>query len=199
MTTATCYFDTINRSYADVPVTDQGVDTMTFLEASEELVKLFDLFGSKAFAVVQSDLTGNITKIRTLYNTNKAECSTLECLVEYEKTAKRRDATQGLLWLTRGLHFTYEGLRRSQENPTEELSESFTKGYETSLKPYHSFVVRPVFGLAMKACPYRADLFSKLGAPEKVEVELAKWLEALEKIVQKIQAFYEKGNYGKGL
>ncbi|EGG09934.1 uncharacterized protein MELLADRAFT_71146 [Melampsora larici-populina 98AG31] len=199
MSEAPCYFDTMKRSYSDVTVTDEGVETSTFLEASEELVKLFDLFGSKAFAVVQNDLNGNITKIRTLYQVNKTECSTLERLVEFEKTSKKRDATQGLLWLTRGLHFTYEGLRRSQKNPTEELSESFVKGYETSLKPHHSFVVRPVFGLAMKACPYRADLYAKLGTPDRVEVELEKWLTALEKIVQRIQAFYEKGNYGKGL
>lgn len=93
----TGYFDQIKRSFADVPVTDEGVDTVAFLEACEDLVKLFgqldcsphsipfpypektsitytflpfvlqfccsDLFGSKAFAVVQNDLTGNITVI----------------------------------------------------------------------------------------------------------------------------------------
>lgn len=51
----------------------------------------------------------------------------------------------------------------------------------------------------MKACPYRADLYAKLGTPDKVDVELEKWLTALEGIVVRIQKFYEKGNYGKGL
>ncbi len=62
-----------------MPVTDAGVDTLAFLEASEGLVGIFgaqnlamlsyhlsnsfdasDLLGSSAFAVVQSDLKGNI-------------------------------------------------------------------------------------------------------------------------------------------
>ncbi|MBW0564411.1 hypothetical protein O181_104126 [Austropuccinia psidii MF-1] len=182
-----------------VPITDEGVDTEAFLEACEDLVKLFDLFGSKAFAVVQNDLTGNIAKIRNRYLAFPAESKTLERLVEHEKNEKKKDGTQGLLWLTRGLHFTYEGLRISQQNPGEELSVSFTKGYETTLKPYHSFVVKPVFGLAMKACPYRAALFEKLGPKDQVEVELEKWLTGLEKVVKRIQSFYEKGGYGKGL
>jgi hypothetical protein len=51
----------------------------------------------------------------------------------------------------------------------------------------------------MKACPYRADLYVKLGTKEKVDVELERWLTGLEKIVGQIERFYEKGNYGKGL
>ncbi|KAH9454516.1 hypothetical protein MJO28_007503 [Puccinia striiformis f. sp. tritici] len=199
MSTCTGYFDQIKRSFADVPVSDEGVDTVAFLEACEDLVKLFDLFGSKAFAVVQNDLTGNITKIRTRYNAFPEKSKTLESLVENEIREKKKDATQALLWLTRGLHFTSEGLRLSQNNPGEELSISFTKGYEATLKQYHSFVIKPLFGLAMKACPYRADLYQKLGTKEKVEVELERWLSALEMIVTRIQKFYEKGNYGKGL
>jgi len=195
----TGYFDQIKRSFADVPVTDEGVDTAAFLEACEDLVKLFDLFGSKAFAVVQNDLTGNITRIRARYDAFPEKSKTLEIMVESEKTEKKKDATQALLWLTRGLHFTNEGLRLSQKNPGEELTESFTKGYETTLKQYHSFVVKPIFGLAMKACPYRADLYEKLGPKDKVDVELERWLSGLEKIVGQIENFYEKGNYGKGL
>lgn len=52
------------QSFADVP-TSPGVDTAAFLEASEGLVALFDLLGSSAFAVVQSDMNGNIT-VRSL-------------------------------------------------------------------------------------------------------------------------------------
>lgn len=47
----------------------------------------------------------------------------------------------------------------------------------------------------MKACPYRAVFYAKLGEPlEKVESELALWLEALEKLIARLEAFYEKGN-----
>lgn len=50
---------TLSQSYADVP-TDPGVDTSDFLDATEGLVKLFDLLGSAAFSVVQNDMNGNI-------------------------------------------------------------------------------------------------------------------------------------------
>ena len=35
------YFDQIERSFADVPITDEGVDTLAFLQACQDLVKLF--------------------------------------------------------------------------------------------------------------------------------------------------------------
>ncbi len=44
-----------------------------------------------------------------------------------------------------GLKFTYLGLRSSRDNPAEELSTSFTKAYDGSLKPHHGMLVRPVF------------------------------------------------------
>lgn len=59
----------------------------------------------------------------------------------------------------------------------------------------------------MRACPYRADFYAKLaadpdgGAPatqEKLNEELDKWLAALSSIVARVEAFYEKGSYGKG-
>lgn len=43
-----------------MPVTAAGVETAPFLEASEGLVKIFNLFGNPAFSVVQNDITGNI-------------------------------------------------------------------------------------------------------------------------------------------
>jgi len=196
----TTYFDTVQKSFVDVPVTEDGVDTATFLEAAEGVVKMFDLLGSAAFSVVQSDMTGNITKVRTYYNAHPSEAKTLEGLVISEKqNDKKRKATEGLMWLLRGLHFTLVGLQRSHKDKDEELAVSFNKSYEQTLKQHHSFVVRPVFTLAMKACPYRKDFYAKLGSPpEKVDEELKKWLEALDAIIQRMQGFYEAGGHGKG-
>lgn len=51
----------------------------------------------------------------------------------------------------------------------------------------------------MKACPYRADFYAKLGSPpEKVHTELGAWTGALDSIVKRMEAFYEKGGYAKG-
>jgi hypothetical protein len=52
----------------------------------------------------------------------------------------------------------------------------------------------------MKACPYRTDFYAKLGSPpEKVDEELEKWLNALEKIISRMQTLYLQKNYAKGL
>ncbi|SJK97165.1 related to het-c2 protein [Armillaria ostoyae] len=197
------YLETV-KSFADVPVTDAGVDTLAFLEASEGLVGIFDLLGSSAFVVVQSDLKGNIAKVRARYDAAPSQSATLEQLVENEKGEKKRTATEGLMWLLRGLSFTCKALQNAQLKKDEELSVAFTKSYEVTLKKFHNFVVKGVFSLAMKACPYRADFYKKLAAdPAKgasasqdvVNEELDKWLAALSDIVTRMQTFYEQGNH----
>lgn len=56
-------------------------------------------------------------------------------------------------------------------------------------------MIKGVFAVAMKACPYRADFYAKLGSPlSAVEEQLGQWLAALDKIIAQIEAFYEKGN-----
>ncbi|KAL0576348.1 hypothetical protein V5O48_005646 [Marasmius crinis-equi] len=200
------YLETV-RSFADVPITDAGVDTTAFLEASNGLVGLFDLLGSAAFTPVVSDLTGNINKVRARYDADPTKSSTLELLVENEKGEKKRTATEGLMWLLRGLDFTCKALKHAQANKGEELSKAFTTGYDQTLKKFHSFLVKGIFSMAMKACPYRADFYAKLAADkeggpavsqEKVSEELDKWLAALDSIVKRMENFYEKGGHNKG-
>ncbi|BFZ59422.1 hypothetical protein YB2330_000431 [Saitoella coloradoensis] len=194
------FFDNLRRSYTDVTIDESGINTAEFLEASEGLVSMFDLLGSAAFSVVQKDMTGNIKKIRDRQLAHPSTSMTLESLVENEVKEKNRTATQGLLWLTRGLSFTAVALRRNVNNSAEELSTSFTKAYENTLRKHHSMLIRPVFSLAMKACPYRKDFYEKLGSDQaKVQQQLQQWLSALEKIVASLNVFYEKTQYGKGL
>jgi len=200
------YLDTVT-SFAEVPITDQGVDTLAFLKASEGLVGLFDLLGSTAFSLVQTDLKGNIAKVRARYDETPTLSITLEKLVENEKGEKKRKATEGLMWLLRGLQFTCKALQNAQANASEELVDAFSKSYEVTLKAFHNFLVKGVFGVAMKACPYRADFFNKLkadpagGAPssdDDVNEKLNRWLTALDGIVTRLQGFYKTGGHDKG-
>lgn len=71
------------------------------------------------------------------------------------------------MWLLRGLNFTARGLRINLQNPTEELSASFTKGYEQSLKKYHSFAVKPVFYVSW--CGWGMDGERGEGGERRVE------------------------------
>jgi len=193
------FFDTLSKSFADVPI-DGGVDTDQFLQASTSLVTMFDILGSTAFGPVKSDLNGNIEKIRTRLTAHPVDSKTLEGMLEAEVAEKATTATQALLWLLRGLQFTMIALQLNQADSCQELSASFSLAYEKTLRQYHNFIVKGIFAVALKACPYRADFYAKLGSPpEKVQEELTKWLAALDVIITRIQGLYETKGYGKGM
>ncbi|KAI5850648.1 glycolipid transfer protein domain-containing protein [Tricharina praecox] len=172
------FFDTCKRNFKDVPVVDDKVSTTEFLEASESVVQLFDVLGSTAFVPVQRDMTGNIKKIRDAQLAHPATSGTLQEIADSDPTA-----AEGLLWLNRGLEFTSLALRKNVDS-NEELTASFTSSYNDSLKKHHNMIVRGIFSVAMKACPYRADFYKKLGDDQAaVETKMKEWLAALEKIV----------------
>ena len=104
-------------------------------------------------------------------------------------------ALTGCQWLTQyplcsGLDFTAQALRANLSNPSEELSNSFRGAYGNTLKPHHSFVIKPIFSAAMSATPYRKDFYKKLGDDEtKVNEKLGEWLNALEKVVGVLKEF----------
>jgi hypothetical protein len=187
------FFDTLSKSFVDVPVDeskDKAISTTEFLEAAESLTTLFDVLGGAAFKPVKSDMTGNIKKIRDRQLAAPTLSETLQDLVLNELKEKKHVATEGLVWLNRGLDFTAQALRHNISNPTEELAQSFREAYGKTLKPHHSFVVKPLFSAAMSATPYRADFYKKLGDDNaKVQAELDKWLTALEKDVAILNEF----------
>jgi hypothetical protein len=92
-------------------------------------------------------------KVRAQLAAHPNDAKTLESLLTHDKAShpntKDRKASEGLLWLLRGLKFTALGLRSSLTNKDEELSVSFTKAYEGSLKKYHGMLVRPVFYVSL--------------------------------------------------
>lgn len=75
---------------------------------------------------------------------------------------------------------------------SEELSASFRDAYGKTLKPHHSFVIKPIFSAAMSATPYRKDFYAKLGDDQsKVQAGLEKWLAALEEQVSILKKFQD--------
>ncbi|KAK7996516.1 hypothetical protein PG989_004556 [Apiospora arundinis] len=167
--------DTFKKSFVDVPVDaekDNAIATTDFLDAAESLTTIFDALGSLAAP---------------------AESATLQELVQNELKSKKHVATEGLVWLVRGLDFTCIALSQNLAKDGEELSESFRNAYGNTLKPHHSFLIKPVFSAAMSACPYRKDFYTKLGADQdKVVAELRPYLAALDKIVAILKGFQDR-------
>ena len=190
------WFDTIQKSFADVPVdaaNDNGISTTEFLEAAESLTTLFDVLGSKAFTPVKSDLLGNIKKVKDRQQAAPAESTTLQSLVVNELKEKKHTATEGLLWLVRGLDFTAQALRHNLDNASKELADSFREAYGNTLKPHHSFIVKPIFSAAMSATPYRKDFYVKLGEDNaKVQSSLEKEVAALQERVGILNEFLRR-------
>jgi hypothetical protein len=87
-------------------------------------------------------------KVRARYGATPTLSATLESLVENEKGEKKRTATEGLLWLLRGLSFTCKALQNAQSNKAEELAAAFTKSYDGTLKKFHNFVVKGIFSVS---------------------------------------------------
>ncbi|GAB7335201.1 hypothetical protein MBLNU13_g07624t1 [Cladosporium sp. NU13] len=186
------YFDG-RKSFADVnydTAKDNAINTTQFLEASESLTTLFDVIGGAAFKPVKSDMQGNIKKITDRQLAAPLESDNLQDLVRNELKTGKHTASEGLLWLVRGLDFTAQGLRDNLSKPSSELSESFRAAYGNTLKPHHSFMVKPIFSAAMSATPYRKTFYANLGEDqERVNKELDAWLTSLEKIVSILKEF----------
>lgn len=83
--------------------------------------------------------------MKARYDAFTEQSRTLESLVENEKGESKRTATQGLLWLLRGLSFTCKALQNAQANKGDELSVAFNKSYDGTLKQFHNFVVKGIF------------------------------------------------------
>ena len=79
-----------------------------------------------------------------------AQSGTLELLVENEKNEKKRTATEGLLWLLRGLAFTCKALQIAQADKSKELAVAFSEAYEATLRKYHNFVVKGIFAVSAR-------------------------------------------------
>ena len=100
------------------------------------------------------------------------------------------DPLNGRLTIHSGLDFTAQGLRHNFINQDQELSTSFRDAYGKTLKPHHSFIVKPIFSAAMSATPYRKDFYAKLGDDQqRVNKELDQWLVSLEKCVGILKEF----------
>ncbi|KJR88292.1 het-c [Sporothrix schenckii 1099-18] len=188
------FVDTLKKSFVDVPVdpATKAIDTETFLEATESLITIFDILGPTAFGLVKEDMLGNVAKIRKRQLEAPGVSETLQSLVVNELKTKKHNATEGLLWLFRGLEFMHTALSENIKSDTEELKTSFNGAYKETLSKHHNFVARTGFRIAMAACPYRKDFYAKLSPDYDVlKPKLKAWLAALENIVAILETFLD--------
>jgi len=148
-------------------------------------------------------MNGNVNKVRERQLASPGTSSTLQSLVKSELASKSHKATEGLLWLVRGLDFTAQALRAdlttnsgvsaTEAKPSKELADGFRAAYKSTLAPHHSFLIKPIFSAAMSATPYRKSFYASLcgegTSPETAKEALEKWVSALEQRVTILKTF----------
>ncbi|XP_043924437.1 glycolipid transfer protein [Protopterus annectens] len=173
---------------------DKAIDTQAFLETVSHLPPFFDCLGSAVFAPVKADISGNISKIKSVYESNPTKFKTLHSILEGEKEMYGAEwpkigATLALLWLKRCLKFIQMLLQsiadgeRDEKNPNL-IRVNATKAYEMALKKYHGFFVQTIFQTALRFAPYKSDFLKSLSKGREVKEE-----ECIENIRQYLLNF----------
>ncbi|THU89707.1 glycolipid transfer protein [Dendrothele bispora CBS 962.96] len=199
------YFETI-KSFADVPITSDGIDTKSFLEALDGLVMMFDLFASRAFSYLQADIIKNIDVVRNWYQSHESSSRKLETLVEDEVSSdptsiKRKDSARAcLVRLIRGLSLLCKALQHMQEDKSAELRVCFRKSYDSVMKDHHSFITRSLVHIALFAMPRRQyfyEVIAQGSSEEKIDTEMAHWVDGASIIVERMTKFLADGGFGE--
>ncbi len=189
--------DVITKWEAAAKATDDDgkTDAAIFGDAAIALISVFDLINGLGMA--KKDMLGNANTVAdfakgnpgmSLHDLVEAEIakelaapkakSKGEVVKELAKNGKK--CTCAVLWLCRALTFIKEMLAALCSDPDKKMSECVNAGYELSLKPHHSFVVKGIFKAAVGSAPKRDKfLMSLLGdsveADKVEEVAVAKF------------------------
>lgn len=167
----------LENQFRELPE-DKTVDTKLFLESVSHLPPFFDCLGSKVFLPIKSDITGNITKIRAVYEKDPVKYSTLQKILEAERDAHGSEwpkvgATLALMWLKRGLRFIQILLQSLADGEKDETNPNLirvnvTRAYEEALKMYHGWLVQQIFKTALMVVPYKSDFLKALSKAQVI-------------------------------
>ncbi|KJH50106.1 glycolipid transfer protein [Dictyocaulus viviparus] len=152
---------------------DGKIPTEPFLSACQGIADFVGFLGA-AFLPIKADINGNVVKVRTRYEKDKKGQRFLQDLIDSDlrdNSGRLGSATEGLLWLKRGLEFMLEMLtlmvqeyRSSiEKSKTDSLVGVINKAYERSLKRHHGFMSKQLFKLSLfflviHAAPYRKTI-----------------------------------------
>ncbi|EPB69124.1 glycolipid transfer protein [Ancylostoma ceylanicum] len=147
---------------------DGKIPTQEFLSACQGIADFVGFLGT-AFAPVKADINGNVVKVRTRFEKDRIGQRYLQDLIDAdlrENGGKLGVATEGLLWLKRGLEFMLEMLTlmveeyksSADKSKTENLVGVINTAYERSLKRHHGFMSKQLFKLVIHAAPYRRNI-----------------------------------------
>ncbi|XP_046462235.1 glycolipid transfer protein-like [Daphnia pulex] len=178
-------FFTQSNSPFPGPTEDEKISADEFLLASTHLANFFGILGT-VFTPVQSDIAGNVKKLRKFIEDNPGKVVYVNDIILLEANSTESIAIDALLWLKRALEFTMvfiDDIVCDSKNGTanEDLRPLCLQAYEKTLKKYHGWMVQQIFNLVSRACPWRRDLLLSLalGKTDMESIVLAQMEEVL--------------------
>uniref|UniRef100_A0A7E4UPN8 GLTP domain-containing protein n=1 Tax=Panagrellus redivivus TaxID=6233 RepID=A0A7E4UPN8_PANRE len=199
------YFTDESRMFP--ALVDGKVPTERFLQASKTIADFVAHFGV-AFKPVQTDILGNVEKVRRKYLQDPEAMKYIQDLVDIDLNdhdGKFGYATEGLLWLKRGLEFMLNFLRllvegyRENKAKTENMTPALKQAYTNSLKRHHNFIAKQLFNVVVHAAPYRrvllkAAAYEHEGMEDTVISEIESHLDNFAQNVNAIVEYYYEKN-----
>lgn len=144
------------------------VGTKEFIAAYYEVAKFFNLCGS-GFSFVTSDVYEKLERLDKYHKERDGPngINTLEGMMAWEgkNDCFRSPSTNGarhLLRLNRALDFIMKFIKYLIERPKDPIAKIGWDAYDTSLKPYHGWLIVKAVGLAVKLLPERETLLEKM-------------------------------------
>ncbi|KAI8101490.1 hypothetical protein M9435_001596 [Picochlorum sp. BPE23] len=153
--------------------TDTGtIRTDIFLEACKQIIPIISKLGT-AFAIVKSDVGGNIDRLYTRMQQNPSiYTDDVYRIVLDEKEQgvcmDNTSCTKGLLWLKRAMQFILLLLERviDPANADKTLSDIATATYYDTLQQYHGWIVTGTFTVILKLVPSRNTFWKAISSKE---------------------------------
>ncbi|XP_073126875.1 glycolipid transfer protein 1-like [Henckelia pumila] len=166
--------------------------TMPFLDLCKLILPILDKFGA-AMIVVKSDISGNITRLESKYNSNPSRFKYLYSLVQDEveiKTAKSSSScTNGLLWLTRAMDFVVQLFHNLVDHQDWSMSQVCNDSYSKTLKKWHGWLASSSFMVAIKLAPDRKKFMEVLGNEGDIQGDMQKFCTNFSPILAQIHKF----------
>ncbi|KAM8961619.1 glycolipid transfer protein [Pelodytes ibericus] len=198
----------LDHEFKSLPA-DKQIDTVNFLESVSHLPAFFDSLGGTVFSPIKSDVSGNIEKIRAVYESNPTKFKTLQQMLETEKEMygpewPKVGGTLALMWLKRCLKFIQVLImsiadgERDEEHPNS-IKVNLAKAYEISLQKYHGWVIQKFFKAALVTAPKKDEFLKALSKGRNTKEEectenMRKFLVNYTPTIDAIYLMYNKMN-----
>ncbi|KAJ0969421.1 hypothetical protein J5N97_022298 [Dioscorea zingiberensis] len=178
---------------------DKKASTMAFLCVCKLLIHVLDKIGP-TMLVLREDIQRNIERVEELYLSNPSIYSSLVEVLQKDVdkgiTRKANSCSKAVLWLLRSLNFSVALLERLVKDSDLSFALVVEEAYQTMLKPWHGWISRAAYKIAVKLIPEREDFVALLMRQgqdyDALKSDIKEFVSLLKPLLDEIQALLGK-------